>query len=214
MTGGRTTIVAIIEDIIPIVRIIPKFFIAGKEPNNKAINPAEVVILFDELDVAAQYYVGKPGRYTVQFRGRDKAFGEVDFPISNIIEIDVKSGTPTKALIFAGRLLNILPEGWTLTAWLPPLPESEVTPYGRQSAKGINAALVREAGLKADVIYISIWQTDEPVDISNQSGTAAVSEYLGKNQAGHVYAFIPSEAEAVWPDVREKIMHTLEINQR
>lgn len=179
----------------------------------KPINPAEVVILFDGLDVASQYYIGKAGQYTVQFRGGDRAFGEIDFPKSNVVEIGVKSGKPTKALILTGRLLDILPEGWTLTAWPPTQTENEVTPYGRQPAKGLYAALVREAGLKADVIYISIWQTDEPVDITNQTGTNAVSEYLGKNQGGYLYAYISSEAEVAWPDVREKIINALEVNQ-
>lgn len=57
---------------------------------SRPLKPGETVILFDQLDIASQYQLAKPGRYTVQFRGQDRAFGEIPIPESNVVGIEVK----------------------------------------------------------------------------------------------------------------------------
>ena len=177
----------------------------------KPIEPEEIVILFDQFDITSQYFIDKPGRYTVQFRGQDKAFGEVPIPESNILKIEVQPGNLSPSYLIVGRLLDILSEGWSLTLVTPD--EAEVNPLGRQSAKGVYISLVRLAGYKADVVFIEIWQTDTVVDLSTQK-TTQISEYLGKNTWGYVYVFISPDAKTLWPNVREQIIESLEIKSK
>lgn len=177
----------------------------------KPIKPEEIVILFDQFDVTSQYFMDKPGRYTIQFRGQDKAFGEVPIPESNILEVEVQPGSLNPSYLIVGFLLDILPEGWHLTLTTPI--KTEVNPIGRQSAKGVYISLDRLSRYKADVISIGIWQTDTVVGLSAQK-TNQVSEYLGESEWGHVYVFISPDAKTVWPNVREQIIESLEIKQK
>ncbi len=41
----------------------------------RPLGPGKSAVLFDKLDVASQYYIGAPGRYTVEFSGRGLAVG-------------------------------------------------------------------------------------------------------------------------------------------
>lgn len=163
----------------------------------KPIQPKEIVILFYQFDITSQYYIGKPGRYTVQFRGQDTAFGEESLPPSNIVEIDVQPATLTTTDIFIGRLLDIIPNQWDLTKGLEKYIEVD----------GICAQMdrIRAKGGKE---YIMVCQTYRLINLSSQG-----LEYLGKNQWGYVYISIQPEAETLWPNVREQIIKALEITQ-
>ncbi|MBI2029239.1 hypothetical protein HYT02_02380 [Candidatus Gottesmanbacteria bacterium] len=174
----------------------------------KSIEPEEIVILFDQFDITPQYFIDKPGRYTVQFRGQDKAFGDVPIPESNILEIEAQPGNLNPSYLIVGRLLDILPEGWNLTLTTPI--KIEVNPLGRQSAKGVYISLDGPGGGKARIVSVDIWQMDMVVDLSAQK-TIQTSEYLGKNRWGHVYVFISPDAKTLWPRVREQITESLEI---
>lgn len=58
---------------------------------SKPIHPGGVIVLLEGYNLGENYDVGRPGRYTVQFRGRRGGFPpEVDIPASNRIAVDVE----------------------------------------------------------------------------------------------------------------------------
>ena len=101
--------------------------------------PGETAILFDDVDLASQYLIVKPGKHTVQFRGisneaeakakeqsrrRTSEFeaklgwhelpGAL-IPASNSVVIDVRPGAVPPAKQIAARLLDVLPKEWGMS---------------------------------------------------------------------------------------------------
>jgi hypothetical protein len=109
-----------------------------------SLAPGKTVVLFDGLDLASQYLLVRPGKYTVQFRGISdeaeakaeeqsrrrrsevgaKFFGEkMDWrewdgaliPTSNSAGIDVQPGAVPPVKRIAARLLDVLPKEWMMS---------------------------------------------------------------------------------------------------
>jgi hypothetical protein len=109
-----------------------------------SLAPGKTAILFDGLDLASQYLIVRPGKYTVQFRGisdeaeakaKEQAYrriweeeakgaGEkIDWrewegaliPQSDIAAIGVQPGTVPPAKRIAARLLDVLPKEWGIS---------------------------------------------------------------------------------------------------
>lgn len=188
----------------------------------KPLRPGKMVTLFEEIDVAEQYYIAKPGRYTVQFRG---TFG---IPPSNTVTIEVLASkdTPSDG-DFVPKLQSILPDGWYFIAGpYAYVQEKEVRPEGRSPVKGVRASMFYSpTDRKGDDVWIEVWQTRREAEVSGQKKAGSVSEYLGKNQWGHIYVgfshrrwgrddvLTSSEMEAHWRGVREKIAAALEVRR-
>jgi hypothetical protein len=124
----------------PVRYIGGSFQTMGQSPL-PSLAPGKTAVLFDALDLASQYLVVRPGRYTVQFRGisneteakaqeesrrriseaEAKDTGEkIDWwgallPQSNAAAIDVQPGTVPAVKRIAVRLLDVLPKDWELS---------------------------------------------------------------------------------------------------
>jgi len=185
------------------------------------LRPREVVTLFQAIDVTPQYYIVKPGRYTVQFRGTlggppGAPVSPVPLPPSNVVTIEVlpsKDGASDGDFVL--RLLSVLPKGWDFSA--DPyayIQERDVRPAGRLPVKGVYADMwYSPAGMKGNYVWIKVWQTCRSVEMSEQKKATLISEYLGKNQWGHVYVLIPPEAKRYWRDARKQIAAALEVRR-
>lgn len=197
----------------------------------KPLRPGKMVILFEEIDVAEQYYIAKPGRYTVQFRGTlggppGMPFTIVPFPPSNPVTIEV---LPNEDAVsdgdFVPKLLSILPARWYFIAGpYAYVQEKEVRPEGRSPVKGVHASMFYSpTDRKGDDVWVEVWQTRRESAVSGQKKAGPASEYLGKNPWGHVYVrfshrqwgrekvLTPAEMAVHWRDVREKIAAALEV---
>jgi len=183
---------------------------------HKPIKPGETVILFDKFDITSQYFIDKPGKYKVQFRGQSRAFGEVPIPESNVLEIDVHPGSLTLPYFIANRLLEIFPEEWNLV--LQASTKTKVNPFGRAPTRGICIFFHLPTEGKDNRIFVGIWLTEHIVDISPQHSRHLeppyISKYLGKNKWGYVYVTISPEAEKLLPDIKEQLIKALEISDK
>lgn len=179
----------------------------------------ETVTLFDRYNVEEDYYIAKPGRYTVQFRG-EEGFGDVEIPQSNVVEIELEPGEISASYAVVGRILDVLPnsEGWQSRRWTKTGEwelfwhrySTDFTPQGRNRSKCTRIDLVRSATYKDDLVVVGVWVTEVAVNAEEGFG-GIISEYLGASRWGHVYVLAPSEAEEHWTDVRQKISQALGI---
>jgi len=179
----------------------------------KPIDAKEIVRLFEGRDVASEYVITRPGKYTIQFRqGNYGMSRDSTFPASNILKFEVQPGQAKPEDVLITRLMNIVPgHGWQISkGWQS---DQLATPSGRNPMKGVNVNLVKHAKLKRDVIYVSLWQMEQPS--SAKEGEKApmpeVSEYLGQNPLGHFYVSIPAKAEELWPTIRTDLKKTLNL---
>ena len=173
------------------------------------LEPGKKVVLFEKLDVAEQYLILKPGRYTFQFRGQDKAFGEVDIPLSNVVTTEVANGSVPASREIVNNLIGLGPDAlWRVSL----VKEGEVTPPLHSAGKGVHLYLVRNARNIADLVVIRIWVMQQPSDVDKASNQAtAPAEYLGISPWGSVYIQPDKSAAKHWPDFRKKIVHALKI---
>jgi hypothetical protein len=168
------------------------------------IEPNEIVTLFENRDIAGEYVILKPGKYTVQFRGGGKA------PASNVIELDVKPGTPDKHDYLISLLVDVLPDA----NW-----HAEITPGIRTAPAGrkedtIAIVLRHPHPARYGGVLVTLWQTKLPADVDENKQDAAISEYLGKNPSGYFYLEIPPESLDYWPKIKEDIAKALKLDSR
>jgi hypothetical protein len=171
----------------------------------RPLNPGERVVLFENLDISDQYLILTPGKYTVQFRGQGKAFGEVPIPPSNVVRINVSAGRLRPLHEVAGRLIGIAPdENWRVSV----IREGEVTPTGRRADRGLHLCLVRWASLKKDVLLAPVWITENEVRVDKGDeprSREGLSEYLGQCRWGHIYFHPSRNVQEVWPEYAKTV---------
>jgi hypothetical protein len=168
--------------------------------------------IVDELDVASQYLISKPGRYTIRFTGRGlgvidassvpsyrpgepnteevaKAWTDPWVVPSNLLTIDVRPGPVPDSYVLVERLLAGLPEGWLLI-WEPPSksPEPQLT-------------LIRYGERKQDVMLISLRVSSQPPEGEEKKE----GEWEGRN----VYVASGARAERMWPGHRARLVQIL-----
>ena len=163
-----------------------------------ALTPGNVVYLFNELDLDSQYLIVKPGKYSAQFR-------DYGLPKSNTVEIDVRPGTLPPIKRIAARLLDVLPDGWEMTVHGYP-GESDRSracdwdepPAGWEPVRGMPTIALAGNRSKDGGVYAALWLSNRKSQwtgkVAAPGQTAAV--YYGKCREGHIYAQLPSEAEA------------------
>ncbi|MCD4728358.1 MAG: hypothetical protein K8R46_11890 [Pirellulales bacterium] len=196
------------------VRYIATSFqtVIGKRP---ALTPGNIAFLFDQLNLDSQYLIVKPGKYSMQFRG----YGA---PQSNTVEIDLRPGTLPPIKQIAGRLLDVLPNGWEITihgypgdsdhsrpvGWDEPPPGWE--PVRGMPTIGLAGNRSRQGG-----VYATMWLCDRKLEWTGKVAwpgqTAAV--HYGKCPEGYIYALLPSEAEAAtaqWPTFKKDLRKALQ----
>lgn len=174
------------------------------------IDKEETVSLFDSRDISKEYVLTNVGKHRIQFREGDYGMGhDSDFPASNEIEFEVKTGTPSQLDVLISSMLTLLPSSnWTVT-----VRGRNEGPIGRQLMETIGCDFVRPSRLKSDVIQISLWQTQRPTELLKQSEKkpGESSEFLGRNSSGYFYILMPSRAEKTWPNIRKDILKKLEL---
>jgi hypothetical protein len=175
------------------------------------IDKGEIAILFEKRNITNEYVIIKPGQYTIQFRGGIYGMApDSNFPPSNIIEFEVKPGTPDEHDLLISSLVGILPE----KCWQAATVSRYNAPSGRKDAEGISIILIRNAHLISDVIIARLWKTKSPAEIVKQEKDAKTSEYLGKNDKGYFYIEIQPKALEYWPKMKEDIIKTLKIDSQ
>lgn len=133
-----------------------------------------------------------------------------NFPSSNIIEFEVKPGTPDEHDLLISSLVGILPE----KCWQAATVSRYNSPSGRKDAEGISIILIRNAHLIRDIISSTLWKTETPAEVNEQEKSTHTSEYLGKNNSGYFYIEIPSEALEYWPKMKEDIVKDLKLDSK
>jgi len=176
----------------------------------KPIDTGEIVALFEERDITKEYMIIVPGKYTIQFSEGKYGMSAADtFPASNIIEFEVQPGQPLNEDILITSLSGIIPEKCLLTkSW-------DSNPNGRQPIQGVPIGIFCP-GIHRMTSETILWQTDRTVDITGgeeQTKNVEASEYLGKNDSGHIYLSVSSKLEAIWPSIREDIIKTLNLKK-
>lgn len=202
---------------------------------DRAIDPGEVVVLLRGLDIASQYYVGRPGRYRVQYDGRSVSISEhpegsqfVDGMLvfsdtkrgdrgpsrhvsnipSNVVEIEVLPGELPPYLVAVGKLLEVLPGRWTISGARG---AEELTPPKRDLSIRTAIRLSARDGKVGTVI--TVWETGRTVDLTSLdlAEYAVPNEYWGRNDRGHIYVWMPPRAEYLWAEARRKLAATLDV---
>jgi hypothetical protein len=154
------------------------------------------VTLFDYLNITEDYVITEPGKYTIRYCG----------PSYNVIEFEVKPGTPDERDILIASLVDILPDpNWQIMSG-----SARSTPAGRKNAEGMSVALYRIRSR----IRIMLWQTKTPAEINEQSEDPQTSDYLGKSSSGYFYITIPPKALDYWPKMKEDITKALKLDSR
>ncbi len=97
-------------------------------------------------------------------------------------------------------------------------PARRVTPAGRRSAWGAEVRwelprTKREHLLDSPSVSLEIWQTGNPVGLIDEKHPEkpGTSEYLGPSEEGYIYVLVPEEAEAVCPDVKDRVKSVMGI---
>ena len=177
----------------------------------KSLKVGDRAVLFDNLDVAAQYLMTKPGQYVIQFRGDHGPSGEVDIPPSDRVTIQVGDGPVQPAHAIAARLIRVVPSAqW----WVSIANQGDVTPKGRSPAEGVHIYALRHGSSSRDRVFVHIWVTKEPTETNaGRSPTPAypVATYLGRCEFGHVYVCPDKEATELWADMTQSIKRALDI---
>lgn len=172
------------------------------EGPNHSIGAGEIVTLFENRDITGEYVIIKPGKYRIQFRGGSK------LPASNIIEFEVKPGTPDERDLLIASLLDVLPD----PNWQAEAPKRiRHAPAGRKETV-ISIFLVRGRGfLERNSVRITLWQTKSPAAVIEEQDAQA-SDYLGKNASGYFYIETSTEALNYWPKMKEDIAEAFKLD--
>lgn len=175
------------------------------------IDKGEIVTLFENRNITDEYVITKPGKYSIQLREGNYGMSmDSTFPASNIIEFEVKAGTPRKEDRILSSLIDILPNKKWQLAWSSDT--SSDAPAGREKVKNtFSCSFYRIAGPsgKEEVITVRLWVTPKQTKVKKQREDTVISEYLGKTAFGYAYALTPPKVDEYWPTVEQDIFEAL-----
>jgi len=177
----------------------------------ETIEPGQMRVLFKEFDVANDYLMIEPGRYTIWFKGEPQPVGpgEVNagVPQSGRLTIQVGPGEVSPRLRALKRLIDVTPSGWFFGA--AEARDGPVTPNGREAGRGMR--VYYGTGKGPGSIFLQLCVTDSAVGKSAAPLPSNVlpSEYLGATAVGHAYLSAPAGTEIAWPRYRQTILAAL-----
>ena len=188
------------------------------------IEPGQTRVL-EEFNLAAGYYLRRPGRYTVSYPGAPgsnfpRSVGGTEceardsgLPPSNKLSVEI---TPNPAATAdgdpVGRLLPLVRDDWSLVG--APDASGKVRPgANRQEVPGRQIIFQSNpTGVIRDIALVWLWLTDDPADEIEKAAAHGPpwSEYLGRISQWHVYVHAPPEATKRWPKAKEDIQRALQ----
>lgn len=156
------------------------------------LQPNETKVIFDKLDVASQYLIDRPGKYTLQFKGRN------GLPTSNVLEVTVGPGKLDDGQRLFAAIQRRVPGGWRAT-------------YDRGTVLLIHSP----TGLKADVSSISLYfMKDKANQPKPQPGQPAPID-LGETTLGHAWLVADSQrAVDNWPNYAKVIGEQIKVYKK
>lgn len=164
------------------------------------IDTDEIVVLMENRDITEEYVITKPGIYRIEF-----PYG---WASSNVVEFEVKPGQLKKEDVLITSLSDVIPDKCYLyKGW-------KISPAGRQEIKAVPLAIycgkIHHMGGE-----MLLWQSDKTVDISvdKENENIEVSEYLGKNDSGHIYVSSSEKLRGIWPNIKEDIIKALKLKK-
>jgi beta-lactamase regulating signal transducer with metallopeptidase domain len=170
------------------------------------------------FDLTERRYLGRPGLYSVQlpaepFPMRMPNFSMRGLPLSGRLAFEVVADAAADAGGDPiGRLLPLLPEGWSLAnmagrmARLRPGNNREEVQEGRELM--LYSGNIRSVDGKV----IWLWLTDQPAAerAAGPGDTTPASEYLGQAGRLHIYINVDANALKGWPTAKEDILRALQ----
>jgi Leucine-rich repeat (LRR) protein len=181
-------------------------FEAQMGPSDRpSLAPGSTIILVDNLDLTLQYFIAKPGKYTVKFPG------------SNTLVIDVQPGPLPPAFRVAVRLRDILPKDWKLTG-VHAKPSKTAPPGWETGSSVFSVNLFCSLPLphtKRPGVGALVWISDRKLPWTGKVDYPGwrAAYYLGKCPEGYVYASLPTDVEAYaanWFTMKEDIEKALQ----
>ncbi len=164
------------------------------------------------IDLAATYFIDRPGRYTLQHNGEF-------IPKAGPIDVMVRPGRLSEADEVVGHLRKEFGVGWTLEKALPN--DSSPEPF-RSSNTIVGVAVIEgvQRMLESPVVVWQVRQLIDPSMLQKNSSKEPPIEYLGRNWLGVVYAQdggslnLRTEsvvAGGILPRVRKSLIQALEV---
>ncbi|MEW6026683.1 MAG: hypothetical protein AB1599_05265 [Planctomycetota bacterium] len=186
------------------------------------IKPGESVYLLYNFDIMVSYHICKPGKYTVQFKGKDRAFGEMEFPASGTAQIEVIDGEliQNDFQLLRCRLIHIIPDDWGMYMTNGFGVHQELVKLHKQGGIVEKCFIMLLPPQKGIVHNMMVWHTKTPMDISKikhdgkSAFSTSVAEYLGQDQRGYAYWEYTPKALELWPQAKEDILKALEIKTK
>jgi hypothetical protein len=175
------------------------------------IAPGSVVKLIDDLDLTTKFLFSKVGRHAIQFKGEQGASGEIRFPKSNTIDVNVEKGELPKVDKLLLQILPIAPQGWDVSKNAKP--NEMVTPIGRESVSGCQVFLHHFGSGKGKGGSVRLWVTAKPAEVVVHADGGQIAEYLGRSKEGYFYYQAGGSAMEAWPGILRALSSALGVNQ-
>jgi hypothetical protein len=176
----------------------------------RPIGPDGIVTLFENRNITEEFVIIKPGKYRVQFRGGRPGSPDLILPASNVIEFEVKPGTPDERDFLISLLANVLPDA----SWHAEIQQRRRNAPAGRKEEAISIILRHPHPGRYAGIIVTLWRTDLPVEVTEQRQDAKTNDYLGKNDSGYFYIEIPPEALDYWPKMKEDIAKALKLDSQ
>lgn len=161
-----------------------------------------------EIDLASQFYMRKPGRYTVRFDSHD-------LPASNTLTLTIVPGLPENDDGDpVGRLLPLATGRRILIA--NPNYRGRVQPGRRyEMVEGARFLYLHspQGGTIRDLSFAWVWLTTKQAGKARPEAKVSrftpESEYLGKVGRWHVYLHVDAKMGKRWPKAKQEILRAL-----
>jgi hypothetical protein len=152
------------------------------------LQPGESKTIYSDLDVAAQYLIEKPGKYTIQSKSRG------GIPASNELVVEVQPGQLSEFQRLFASLQKATPKGWRIAS------------YGGESIVFLNTP----TNLKADATSVTLFISKEPTGGPKPMRGQPLPISLGETSLGQAW-LIPQDARALerWADCEKVITDKL-----
>jgi hypothetical protein len=150
---------------------------------DRTLNAGDSVTIFTKLDANSQYHLARPGKYTIQFRGRN------GLPTSNVLTVNLADAPLSDFQKLFGTLQKVTPAGWKIA-----------------TSDGSIMFISSPTGLKADMASIALFFTKEPTGGPKPQRGQPAAVNLGETTLGKAWLMADSQkAVDRWADYEKVI---------